>query len=166
MYQQRSQILSQDRSSAKISSCHRKGQKYTLLLEGGLKRVPMEDLSNMEIITLHVLPKGAKVYPGRRSSKRVPVEDLGNNRLPSPSKIDEPALFQVRSPNEGKSWDKFLCPHSRCFRSYFDVIFLMYLESSVFWFFFQANLILINHPHRPSLANSECAERWSYNIQL
>ena len=27
--------------------------------------------------------------------------------------------------------------------------------SSVFWLFFQANLILINHPHRPSLAKSE-----------
>ena len=29
---------------------------------------------------------------------------------------------------------------------YFDVI----------WLFFQANLILINHRHRPSLAKSEC----------
>ena len=32
--------------------------------------------------------------------------------------------------------------------------------SSVFWLLFQANLILINHLHRPSLAKSECAERW------
>ena len=36
------------------------------------------------------------------------------------------------------------------------LIFLMCL-----WLFFQAKLILINHPHRPSLAKSECAERWS-----
>ena len=36
---------------------------------------------------------------------------------------------------------KFLCLYSRCFGSYFDLIFLMYL--SVFWLFFQANLILI-----------------------
>ena len=51
---------------------------------------------------------------------------------------------------------KLIFPHSRCFGSYFDVIFLMYLVSSGF---FQANRILINHPHRPSLAKSECAER-------
>ena len=29
-------------------------------------------------------------------------------------------------------------------------------KTSVFWLFFQANLILINHPHRPSSAKSEC----------
>ena len=51
-------------------------------------------------------------------------------------------------PDKGKFGNKVLCPHSRCFGSYFDV-------SSVFWLFFQANLILINHPHRPSLAKSE-----------
>ena len=29
------------------------------------------------------------------------------------------------------------------------------VSSSVFWLFFQANFILINHPHQPSLAKSE-----------
>ena len=37
-------------------------------------------------------------------------------------------------PITAKVWIKFLCPHSRCFGSYFDVIFLMYLVSSGFSF--------------------------------
>ena len=51
---------------------------------------------------------------------------------------DAPALFRVRSPNNGKVGNQVLC-----------------------WLFFQVNLIPINNPHRPSLATSECAERWS-----
>ena len=34
----------------------------------------------------------------------------------------------------GSSRTQYLCPHSRCFGSYFDVIFLMYLVSSGFSF--------------------------------
>ena len=47
---------------------------------------------------------------------------------------DAAALSWVRSPNNGKVGTKFLCPHSRCFGSYFDVIFLMCLVSSGFSF--------------------------------
>ena len=39
-------------------------------------------------------------------------------------------------------------------------IYPSFTVSSVFWLFFQDNLILINHPHRPSLAKSEYADRW------
>ena len=35
-------------------------------------------------------------------------------------------------PNNGKVGNQVLCPHSRCFRAYFAVIFLMYLVSSGF----------------------------------
>ena len=56
-------------------------------------------------------------------------------------RLDAPALFRVRSPNNGKSWDPVplstlpvLRVLFRC--NVFDV-------SSVFWLFFQANLILI-----------------------
>ena len=41
---------------------------------------------------------------------------------------------RVRSPNNGKVGIKFLCPHSWCFGSYFDVIFLISLASSSFSF--------------------------------
>ena len=61
-------------------------------------------------------------------------------------------ISQSAVSNNGKVGNQVLCPHSRCFGSYLDVIFLMYL---VFWLFFQANLILLNHPHWPSLAKSE-----------
>ena len=42
----------------------------------------------------------------------------------------------------------------------FRFIFLLYLVSSGFSF----KSSLINHPHRPSLAKSECAERWKHSI--
>ena len=78
----------------------------------------------------------------------------GDGRLSTRLGYDAPALSQVCSPNDGKVGNPFLYPHSRCFGSYFDVNLLMYLVSS--GFFFQAKLILINHPHRPCLAKSEC----------
>ena len=37
-------------------------------------------------------------------------------------------------PNNGKVGNQALCPHSRCFGSHFDVIFLMYLVCSDFSF--------------------------------
>ena len=37
-------------------------------------------------------------------------------------------------PNNGKVGNRVLCPHSRCFGSYFDVIVLMYIVSSSFSF--------------------------------
>ena len=51
-------------------------------------------------------------------------------------RLDAPELFRFRSPNNGNVGIKFLCPHSWCFGSYFDV-------SSVFWLFFQANSSII-----------------------
>ena len=66
---------------------------------------------------------------------------------------------RVHSPNNGAVGIKFLHLHSQCFGSSLDVICLMYLVY-VLWHFFQDNLIIINHPHRPSFAKSECAERW------
>ena len=53
---------------------------------------------------------------------------------------------------------KFLCPHSRCFGSYFDVILLMYLVSSGFS---SKPTSSSSSSSPPSLAKSECAERWS-----
>ena len=49
-------------------------------------------------------------------------------------RLDAPALVRVRSPNDWDEVNQVLCPHSRCFGSYFDVIFLMYLVSSGFSF--------------------------------
>ena len=40
-------------------------------------------------------------------------------------RCDVPTLSRVLSPNNGKVWNQVLCPHSRCFGSYYDVIFLM-----------------------------------------
>ena len=62
--------------------------------------------------------------------------------------VHHPCLLYVSEsavPNNSK-----VCPHSRVlFRcNHFDL-------SSVFWLFFQANRIIINHTHRPSLAKSE-----------
>ena len=37
-------------------------------------------------------------------------------------------------PSNGKVGNHVICPHSRCFGSYFDVVFLMYLVSSGFSF--------------------------------
>ena len=52
-----------------------------------------------------------------------------------------------------KSWESSPLPTLPVIRVSF---FLLYFYvSSVFWLFFQVNLILINHPHRPSLAKSE-----------
>ena len=45
-------------------------------------------------------------------------------------KSDTLALSRVHSPNNGKVGIMFLYPHSRCFGSYFDATFLMYLVSS------------------------------------
>ena len=68
-------------------------------------------------------------------------------------RLDAPALFRVAVPMMAINWDQVnqvLCPHSRCFGSYVDVIFLISSQPH-------------HHPHRPSLAKSECAERRSYN---
>ena len=51
---------------------------------------------------------------------------------------------RVLSPNNGKVGIKFLCPHSRCFGSYCDVICLMYLVSSGFCFKPTSSIILID----------------------
>ena len=72
-------------------------------------------------------------------------------------RLDAPALFPESAvPITAKVGIKFLCPYSGCFGSYFDVIFLMYLDFLAF-LLSQPH----HHPHRPSLAKSECAERWS-----
>ena len=47
---------------------------------------------------------------------------------------DDHARVRVCSSNDGKVWNKILCPHSLCFGSDFDVILLMYLVSSGFSF--------------------------------
>ena len=49
--------------------------------------------------------------------------------------LDAPALVESAVPMMAINWNEVnyvLCPHSRCFGSYFDVIFLMYLVSSGF----------------------------------
>ena len=81
------------------------------------------------------------------------IPPLGAFRCDTPALPPPPP--RVRSPNNGTVGNQDLCLHSRCFMSFgnlFDV-------SSVFWLFFQTNLL--NHPHRPSLSTSECTESWS-----
>ena len=66
------------------------------------------------------------------------------------------ARFRVCSPNDGKSWDQVpFCPHSQCFESHFDVIFLMYL---VF-------LSSQPHPHQSSWSTQFSQEWVCTNIQ-
>ena len=63
---------------------------------------------------------------------------------------NNPACFRVCSSQSWQSWEPCPLPTLR-------VLFRCILldVSSVFWLFFQSNLILINHPHRLSLAKSE-----------
>ena len=62
---------------------------------------------------------------------------------------DAPALSWVRSPNNGKVGIKFLCPHSQCLGSYFDVIFSMYLA------------FLLSQPHsHQSSSSTQFSQEW------
>ena len=47
---------------------------------------------------------------------------------------DSPPIPESAVPNNNKVGNQVLCPHSRYFGSHFDLIFLMYLVSSVFSF--------------------------------
>ena len=64
--------------------------------------------------------------------------------------INNPACFRVCSSQSWESWEPSPLPT-------LPVLFRCILldVSSVFWLFFQSNLILINHPRRISLAKSE-----------
>ena len=76
----------------------------------------------------------------------------GNGFYPLPGVSTLP-VPESAVPDNCKVGNQVICLHSRCFGSHFDVN--LFDVSSVFWLFFQANLILINHLHRPSLAKSE-----------
>ena len=60
--------------------------------------------------------------------------------------------FQVCSSNNGKVGNRVPCPHSRCFGSYFDIIFLMYFISSQ------------PHPHQSSLS-TQFSQEWVVSVQ-
>ena len=55
-------------------------------------------------------------------------------------------ILAHKVPINGKVGNQVICPHSRCFGSYFDVVFLMYLVSSGFSFkpTSSSSIILIN----------------------
>ena len=90
----------------------------------------------------------------RNTGSPSPSEQLAKYKLISSETI---ACYFPDTPNI--AWINCIVLHLTLpDRTYFGLL--------VFWFFFQkVNIILINHPHRPSLAKSGCAERWSYNIQ-
>ena len=136
----------------------RKRQRYTLLLDGGLikgwaQRTAGSSLCAMITKLYHGIQKAVHHFRFKNVEQHLLLGSGGNQNL-RPScrrpptrtfhtpvgilRLDAPALVWVRSPNDGNklgwSWDEVLCPHSRCFGSYFDVIFCMYLVSSGFSF--------------------------------
>ena len=73
---------------------------------------------------------------------------------------NNPACFRVCSSQSWQCWEPSPLPTLPVLRVLFRCIMLD--VSSVFWLFFQSNLILINHPHRLSLAKSEW---WLVSVQ-
>ena len=130
-------------------ACHsRKGQKNSLLLDGGLvKGYPLRIW--VIIRTPHHTCRKSNLGSGGWSiindlqTKRESL-DWGLSTTNSPvvggaSGYEFHPLQGVMTlhvsesavPNNGKVGNQELCPHSRCFESYFDVIFLMYMY--IYW---------------------------------
>ena len=155
----------------KLTVAPERGKKYTVLQDGGLvKGYPW--MIWLIIDTTHPafresgLVGAWRVVYHKWSSNKARVLGLGSPYhqqsrgrwcawvwiSPHPRTLHWVTTLSVSESavlNNGKVGNQVLCPHSRCFGSYVDVIFL--ILSSTFWLFFQTNLI--NHPHRPSLAN-------------
>ena len=97
--------------------CSRKGQKYTLLLDGGLvKGYPLRIWVIIDIAS-------------RQRRLGCPVIMILKQSAESLDGVSLPPIT-----NNGKVGNLVLCLHSRCFGSCFNVIFFMYLASSGFSF--------------------------------
>ena len=66
---------------------------------------------------------------------------------------DAPAISRVCSPNNGKVGNQVLCPHSRSFGSYFDVIFWC-IQCLLAFFSSQP------HPHQSS-SSTQFSQEWA-----
>ena len=128
------------------------------------KKVPVNKKSGYSL-TLHVL-KGDFVGPGRWSVINYPTKneslDWGLHTYNQQSQGRWCPLIWMSPPPRTLQWAKTLpvlkstlCPHSHPVLRVSFWCNLVYV-SCVFWLFFQANLILINHPHWPNLAKSDC----------
>ena len=115
----------------------RKGKKYALLRDGGLVK---GYLWRIWVIRRH--SGGGGGWGGSQCNQQSCGRWCAWVWI---SPIPESAV-----PDNGKVGNQVLCPH-------YPVLFRCYLVdvSSVFWLFFQANLILINHPRQTSLAKNE-----------
>ena len=135
----------------------RKGQMYTLLLDGGLvKRYPWRiwviiDASHPACHKRRLGGAWMVVRYKSFSNKTQGVVGLGppNNQQscsrwcawvlisPPPRTLQGMTTLPVSEsavPNNGKVENTIICPLSRCFGSYFDAIFLMYIVFSGFSF--------------------------------
>ena len=111
-----------------------KVSKYTLLLNGGLVNGYPWRICVI-INTAHPASSNKLGSPYNQQSRgrwytwvwiASPPRTLqGVTTLPTPKSA---------VPDNAKVGNQVLCPHSRCFGSYFDVIFFMYLVSSGFSF--------------------------------
>ena len=106
---------------------------------GGASRVVRYKLSSNKT----VLELG---YPTNNSPVVGGAPGYGFHPSHDPSGSDDPARFRVCA----VPIMAYVGNHNPL--PIFPVLRVLFRVSSVFWLFFQANLILINHPHRPSLA--------------
>ena len=144
------------RASLLSCDCSWKRPRYTLFLDEGLvKRYPWRILVTIDTIRpayrKRRLGWAWRVVCYKWSLKKQGVLGLGSPYyqqsrgrwyawvwiLPRPRTLQRVTTLSVSVsavPNNGIVRNQFICLHSRCFWSYFDVIFPMYLVSSGFSF--------------------------------